>query len=139
MPENNFAICLAKLGTENGNQPESTEIQADLSAHKKAALINEKGGFLGKNLKWAGLDSNQRRLTPTGLQPVQENTQELTDKALTENKQADFAIYLATLLQEHPELEQILAAWTALPDHIKQTIQTLVGSVAIAGNDNVSK
>lgn len=27
----------------------------------------------------------------------------------------------------------------ALPDHIKQTIQTLVGTVSIAGNDNVSK
>jgi len=58
MPEKNFAICLAKLGTENGNQPESTGKQTDLSAHKKTALIKEKGGFLGKKLKWAGLDSN---------------------------------------------------------------------------------
>jgi hypothetical protein len=70
MPEKNFAICLAKLGTENGNQPESTGIQADMGAHKKTVLINEKDGFLSKKLKWAGLDSNQRRLTPTGLQPV---------------------------------------------------------------------
>ena len=70
MPEKNFAICLAKLAAENGNQPESTGKQADMSAHKKTALINEKGGFLGKKIKWAGLDSNQRRLTPTGLQPV---------------------------------------------------------------------
>ncbi len=37
------------------------------------------------------------------------------------------------------ELAEIIEKWDKLPDHIKQTIQTLVGSVTIAGNDNVSK
>jgi hypothetical protein len=36
-------------------------------------------------------------------------------------------------------LRKIIEAWPELPDHIKQTIQTLVGSVTIGGNDNVSK
>lgn len=37
---------------------------------KKTAISNEKRGFLDKNHQWAGLDSNQRRLTPMGLQPI---------------------------------------------------------------------
>ena len=55
------------------------------------------------------------------------------------NKELVLTTSLDISLQKHPELEQILSAWTALPDHIKQTIQTLVGTVAIADNDNVSK
>ena len=61
------------------------------------------------------------------------------NKGLTGIEQADFAIYLATMLQKHPELAHVLSAWGELPDHIKQTIETLVGTVSIADNDNVNK
>jgi len=61
------------------------------------------------------------------------------NKGLTGIEQDDFAIYLATMLQKHPELEQILSAWGELPDHIKQTIQTLVGTVTIGDNDSTGK
>jgi hypothetical protein len=33
---------------------------------------------------------------------------------------------LDNLLQEHPDLDIVIKAWTALPDHVKQTISTLV-------------
>ena len=58
-----------------------------------------------------------------------ENDISAVNKGLTETEQSDFAICLANLLQEHPELEQIIAVWAELPEHIKQTIETLVGSV----------
>jgi hypothetical protein len=43
------------------------------------------------------------------------------------------------LLQNNPELMQVVENWAALPDHIKETIKTLVGTVTIAVNDQVSK
>jgi hypothetical protein len=43
------------------------------------------------------------------------------------------------LLQKNPELMQVVENWPDLPEHIRQTILTLVESVTIADNDNVSK
>ena len=47
------------------------------------------------------------------------------NKRLTGVEQADFAIYLANLLQKHPALEQVIPVWPDLPEHIKQAITTL--------------
>ena len=41
------------------------------------------------------------------------------------------------ILQKHPELQQVVNAWAELPEHIKQTIETLVGSVTIK-NEEIS-
>jgi hypothetical protein len=46
---------------------------------------------------------------------------------------------LGHIIEKHPELGQIINNWTALPDHIKETIKTLVGTVTIAGNDSAGK
>ena len=36
---------------------------------------------------------------------------------------------LGHIIEKHPELGQVINIWPELPDHIKQTIETLVGSV----------
>ena len=66
-----------------------------------------------------------------------QNDVSVVNKGLTDIEQADFAIYLANLLQKNPELGQVINIWSELPDHIKQTIETLVGSVA-AKNEEIS-
>jgi hypothetical protein len=50
----------------------------------------------------------------------------LQNKELTNTVTTDFAISLAILLQKHPELKQIIESWSAIPEHIKQTINTLI-------------
>ena len=39
-----------------------------------------------------------------------------------------FAICLAKLLTESPELAQIIEAWPLLPTHVRETIAVLVGN-----------
>ena len=84
--------------------------------------------------KWAGLDSNQRRLTPTGLQPVFQDSQPSVNNTLIERP----GTCLQASLQEDSEndlelpvnlpdgLAQIVAAWSELPEHIRAAIKTLV-------------
>jgi hypothetical protein len=43
------------------------------------------------------------------------------------------------LMQKHPELCQVIDAWTELPNHIKQTIITLVSSVTGLNNHEENK
>ena len=43
------------------------------------------------------------------------------------------------ILQKHPELYQVVDAWAELPDHIKQTIKTLVSSVTGLNNHEENK
>ncbi len=40
---------------------------------------------------------------------------------------------------KNPELMHVVDSWSNLPEHIKQTIMTLVESVTIAVNDNADK
>ena len=56
-----------------------------------------------------------------------------------QKQQEILPLLLPHQIEISPDLEQIITAWPELPDHIKQTIQTLVGSVKIADNDSVSK
>ena len=43
------------------------------------------------------------------------------------------------LIAKNPQLMHVVDSWSNLPEHIKQTIMTLVGTVSIADNDNVNK
>ena len=78
-------------------------------------------------------------IPPRGLEPLKDNTQLFVNKELIANSKPVLPASLDIILQKHLELKQIIAVWPELPDHIKQTIQTLVGTVTIAGNDNVNK
>ena len=48
MPDDRLAIYLAKLGTENGNQPESTGMTTQKGGNMKNRDISKKSGFLGR-------------------------------------------------------------------------------------------
>jgi hypothetical protein len=52
--------------------------------------------------------------------------QPATDKTLSENQQKQEVQNLVHILTICPELKQIISAWPDLPEHIKQTITTLV-------------
>ena len=80
---------------------------------------------------WAGLDSNQRRLTPMGLQPQLHDPQshpkqelnDITDGLLQENLQ-DCSECIKNALPG--ELFEVVCEWENLPEHIRQTIRMLV-------------
>ena len=98
---------------------------------------------------------NPKALPTTPIQDHNTNTTECT-QSTTKSHSSDNADkqFNADSLQEHNTilrqkcaicvleksgLKEIADVWADLPDHIKETIKTLVGSVSIAGNDNVSK
>lgn len=43
------------------------------------------------------------------------------------------------ILHKHPELIRVVDSWPELPDHIKQTIKTLIGSVVRPFNQDNNK
>jgi hypothetical protein len=107
--------------------------QIDLSAHIKTVLIKEKDGFkLKLQMGWAGLEYLGEK-SPEVLhdKEVSNITPSHSTIAMVQNP--------VHLLQNNPELMQVVENWAALPDHIKETIKTLVGTVTIAVNDQVSK
>ena len=69
-----------------------------------------------------------------GLQPITENAQHAENKQLTDTNESCLHTSLQTAsesdltsTQNIPcELDKVIKAWTALPDHVKQTILTLV-------------
>ena len=80
-----------------------------------------------------------------GLQPIDKTTQVQESKGLTVTGKAILQTSLQTESENSqkptdslpPELIEIVKAWDNLPDHIKQTIETLVGSVTIK-NEEIS-
>ena len=72
-----------------------------------------------------------------GLQPIDKTTQVQENKELTGTGKAILQTSLQTESENSqkptdslpPELIEIVKAWDNLPDHIKQTIETLVCSV----------
>ena len=87
-----------------------------------------------KKTNWAGLDSNQRKLTLMGLQPVAPNSQLSTKKEVTSSSESR----LQTSLQKHTnatlilpedfptELAEVMQVWPELSEAIKAAILALV-------------
>jgi hypothetical protein len=90
----------------------------------------------GSDRQWAGLDSNQRRLTSMGLQPISEDSQEHDNKEVTQPPCSSLQTSLQTNPENDPkqaetmppELLKIVEAWPELPEHIRQAIMALVGT-----------
>jgi hypothetical protein len=81
---------------------------------------------------------------PLGLEYLEDkSSQVLSSKALSgdlEGKgQSTMVQNPVHLIAKNSDLMQVVESWSNLPEHIKQTIMTLVGSVTIDGNDNAGK
>jgi len=80
------------------------------------------------------LDSNQRRLTPTGLQPVTVKSQLSKEQELTTPDKRSVQTRVQTkskngrnrALKVPADLAEIAAVWPELPGHIKATIIVLL-------------
>jgi len=57
---------------------------------------------------------------------VTKNPKPLEQQTLTEYDKNDLARFLALLAEKDPDLGLVVECWPKLPEHIKQTIKTLV-------------
>ncbi len=57
---------------------------------------------------------------PKDVSPGKTNT--------SEKPQADLALYLAEIVEKHPDLAEIVQVWPELPEHIKAAVKALVDS-----------
>ena len=110
-----------------------------------------------RGLKWRRGDSNPKGATteplqlcdnsttkphiqpPKWLLAEQNDTLPIQKNNTSKHQTGANMVHELTDNSSDPMLCKIVEAWPELPDHIKQTIQTLVGTVTIAGNDNVNK
>ena len=87
---------------------------------------------------WAGLDSNQCKLTLMGLQPIPTKSQTTETKQLTASNKSSVQTSVQTKTENTPkraesqpqnlppDLAEIVAVWPELPGHIRQAIRMLV-------------
>jgi hypothetical protein len=68
------------------------------------------------------------RIAPRGFEPLNENQQPVDNKTLTENQNPVLAASLDKILQNHPDLAQVVERWPDLPDTMKIAIKTLIQS-----------
>jgi hypothetical protein len=66
--------------------------------------------------------TDNRRFTKPGLN----NPNYLENKTLTDFRPGNYDASLTNLIQEHPELEEVVERWPALPEHVRQAILCLV-------------
>jgi hypothetical protein len=66
------------------------------------------------------------QIAPRGFEPLNENQQAVTNKALTENENPVLSTGLDNLLQKYPDLRLIIERWQELPKHVRQAVKKLV-------------
>mgnify|MGYP001580281871 CR=1 FL=1 len=86
-----------------------------LSANKKAA----------RDLLASGL-----QLEAPGIEPVAPSPQAIDGKHVVETAPETLAQTLAREVEKCPDLARVADAWPALPEHVRQTILTIVASAA---------
>ena len=95
--------------------------------HCKSSAYTRKAKLALLSVKWAGKDSNLRRLAPTGLQSVTQNSQDLENNILntTQNKSLPTSLRKDNqnelrLPENLPDdLVEIVVVWPELPEQIK--------------------
>jgi hypothetical protein len=63
---------------------------------------------------------------PRFTKPESENANQLNNQALTEASENVLASCLALLTPKYPDLASVVKGWPDMPEHIKQTIKTLL-------------
>ena len=61
-----------------------------------------------------------------GIEPPSPNSQTPTNKDFTDDQIAAISEYISFLSLSTPDLAVVLSAWSHLPEHVRQTITTLV-------------
>jgi len=72
-----------------------------------------------------------QKIAPRGFEPLNENQQPVDNKTLTKSQNRVLSTGLDKILQKHPDLALAVERWPNLPEHIKQTIKTLL----LSGNN----
>ena len=60
------------------------------------------------------------------MSPLNENDNPLSNKEFTEDTENDLAENLALILQNHPDLVEIIRAWPGLPVDVRRAIVKMV-------------
>ena len=77
---------------------------------------------------WLQIKPHKRpQIAPRGFEPLGPNSQSPTDKALTKNSNSVLSTGLDNLVQEFPDLVQLVKAWPDLPEDTRKAIRTLIG------------
>lgn len=63
-----------------------------------------------------------------GFEPQDDFTHPIVKAEVTPVNKSSLAIYLATILQKHPDLTPIIESWPTLPDHVKDTVKSIINS-----------
>lgn len=79
------------------------------------------------------LFSKDGKTSPSGFEPPtfgfggqEEQSVSKANPITCENQENCFATCSAILMQKDPDLTSVIKAWPELPEHIKQTIRTLI-------------
>lgn len=71
---------------------------------------------------------NQYKNGGGGFEPQDDFTYPIVKAEVTPVNKSSLAIYLATILQKHTDLAAIIESWPTLPEHVKDTIKSVITS-----------